>query len=75
VKNGNTLEFTYTRPKSALTDLSYVREFSDTLAGPWSNFGGSLVTILTDYGVTQTVQQNTPAGTGKRFVRLKVTRL
>jgi len=76
VKNGNTLEFTYTRPKAAVAEVSYIREYSESLAAPWLNFGGSAVTILTDDGVTQRVRQNTPAGAvGKRFVRLRVTRL
>jgi hypothetical protein len=76
VKNGDTLEFTYTRPVAALTEVSYVREFSGFPAGAWFNLDGSAVTILNDDGVTQTVRHSTPAGTGgKRFVRLRVTRL
>lgn len=61
---------------AALTEVSCVREFSESLTSGWSNFEGSAVTILNDDGVTQTVMQSTPAGTaGKKFVRLRVTRL
>jgi uncharacterized delta-60 repeat protein len=76
VRNGNNLEFTYTRRKAALSELTFVREFSDTLSGNWSRFGSSVETILSDDGLTQQVKVNTPAGTGgRRFVRLRVTRL
>ena len=76
VKNGSTLEFTYPRAKAALTEVSYVREFSGPLTGTWSQVGGSVETILSDDGTRQVVLVTTPAGvTGRRFVRLRVTRL
>ena len=74
VKNGNVLEFTYTRRKAALAEVTFIREFSETLAGVWSRTGSTVVTILTDDDI-QTVRVNNPAGiNGKRFVRLRVTR-
>ena len=76
VKNGTTLEFTYIRRKDALGEVSFVREYSVTLNGTWSRTGSTVETILSDDGTLQTVRVNTPAGsTGKRFVRLRVTRL
>jgi hypothetical protein len=76
VKNGNTLELTYTRFKAALGEVNYKLEWSETLPGTWSSLGGTNVTILSDDGVIQTVKSTLPAGTaGKRFVRLRVTRL
>ena len=75
VKNGNMLEFTYPRRRAALTEVSFVREFSESLSGTWSRTGGTVETILSD-GSIQTVRVNAPAGiNGKRFVRLRVTRL
>jgi uncharacterized delta-60 repeat protein len=75
VKNGSTLEFTYTRRKAALSELNFVREFSATLSGTWGTTGSTVETILSDDGTLQTVRVNTPAGnTGKRFVRLRVTK-
>lgn len=75
VKNGNVLEFTYTRRKAALAEVTFIREYSETLSGIWSRAGSTVETILTD-GDIQTVRVNNPAGiNGKRFVRLRVTRL
>jgi hypothetical protein len=73
VKNGDTLEFTYTRPVAALTELSYQPEAAASPAGPWSP-AGITDTILTDDGVTQTVKSTVPADTTARFLRLRVTR-
>lgn len=76
VKNGSTLEFTYTRRKAALTEMTFIREYSETLIGTWGRVGYTVETVLSDDGTFQTVRVNTPAGTtGKRFVRLRVTRL
>lgn len=75
VKNGGTLEFTYTRPKAALQDLRYDFEASATISGTWGN-ASQAEAILSDDGITQQVKATYPAGiTGKRFVRLRVTRL
>ncbi len=74
VKNGGTLEFTYTRPKAALEELRYDLEASTTTV-TWGRTGQA-ETILSDDGITQQVKATYPAGiTGKRFVRLRVTRL
>jgi hypothetical protein len=57
-----TLEFTYTRNKAALGELSFVREFSESLSGTWSTVGGAVETILGDDGALQTVRVSVPAG-------------
>jgi hypothetical protein len=76
VKNGASLELSYKRRKDAPTEVSFVREFSDSLAGGWNALGGSAVTILSDDGVIQTVRHTFSAGkSGKRFARLRVTKL
>ncbi len=69
VKNGAILEFTYTK-NNAATDVTFIVEWSDTLAaGSWSNGG---VTEQSLGG--NTVKAVVPAGSGpKRFVRLRVT--
>ena len=74
--NGNVLDFTYTKNKSA-TDVTYTVEWSDTLtAASWSTSGVSAPTILSDNGTTQQIKVTVTAGSGvtKRFVHLKVTR-
>ena len=75
VKNGGTLEFTYSRPTAALADVRYDLEASATISGAWGNTAQGEV-ILSDNGTTQQVMATYPAGiTGERFVRLRVTRL
>jgi autotransporter-associated beta strand protein len=76
VKNGATLEFTYSRSKAAVLDgVAFQVEWSDAmLAGSWSGVGVS-ESILSDDGVRQTVRATTAAGTaGERFLRLRATR-
>jgi hypothetical protein len=73
VKGGNFLEFTYTRPKAALPELTYRPEVSISISGTWS-IVNVISSILSDDGVTQVVKAIAPAGTGKRFMRLRVTR-
>ena len=73
VKNGATLEYTYTRPVAAVAELNYQLEASAMLSGSWT-ITGSTEEILGNNGVTQTVKASTPASVGKRFVRLRVTR-
>ena len=41
--------------------MTFVREFSESLAGTWSNIGGAVETVLSDDGVLQQVKVNTPA--------------
>ncbi len=75
VKNGGTLEFTYSRPKAALADVRYDLEASATISGTWG-MASQGETILSDDEITQQVKATYPAGiTGRRFVRLRVTRL
>ena len=75
VKNGSSMEFTWLRRRAALTEISYAVEWSELLSGPWSVAGVSTA-ILTDGSVIQEMRSTLPAGGGgKRFVRLRVTRL
>ena len=71
---GAVLPRSYTRPKAALSELAYRLEASVTLSGIWG-YAGQVETILSDDGITQRIKATYPAGlTGKRFVRLRVTR-
>ena len=74
-KNGSTLDFIYTRNKSA-TDITYIVAWSDTLLNDWSTTGVSAPLILSDNGTTQQIKVTVPAGAGvmRRFMNLKVTR-
>ena len=74
-KNGSSLEFTWPRRKTALAEILYVVEWSESLAGPWSAAGVSSA-VITDDSVMQQMQSTLPAGgSGRRFVRLRVMRL
>jgi autotransporter-associated beta strand protein len=75
LRSGATLKFTYTRSLAAMADgVSFTVEWSDTLgAASWSNVGVA-DQILNNNGVVQQVEASVPAGSGKRFVRLRVTR-
>jgi hypothetical protein len=67
------LQFFYPRP-SAITDLGYTVEWSDSVSGPWSGTGVTQQ-IIADDGVTRTIRATLPRGaTGQRFVRLKAGR-
>ena len=70
-KVSNTLEFIYTKNKSA-TDVTYTVEWSDDLT-TWST-AGVTSSLLTDGATTQQIKALVPAGTNRRFVHLKVTR-
>jgi autotransporter-associated beta strand protein len=74
IRTVSTLDVTYTRSKAALNGgVNFMIEWSDTLAlGSWTSVGVTQ-TVLTDNGTVQTVKAVIPAGTGKRFSRLKVT--
>jgi len=74
VNNGGTLTFTWSRPAAALTELVYQPEAAVAPGGPWSK-ADITTTVLSDNGVTQTVQATTAAAGGRKFVRLRVTRL
>jgi len=72
--NGGVLEFTYRKSQSA-TGITMEVEWSDSLApGSWST-SGVTQTVLTPASDPQTITAIVPAGnSGKRFVRLRVTK-
>ncbi len=75
VKNGSSLEFTWPRRKTALGEIGYAVEWSDAPAGPWMTDGVN-TSVLTDGSAMQEMKSTLPAGgSGRRFVRLRVTRL
>ncbi len=75
VKKGALLEYTITRPLEASAELLYELQWTDTIAtGTWKTNGTS-ATVVSDDGIRQTVKFTVPAGTGSRYVRLKVTRV
>ena len=74
-RTGNVLSLTFTRPYEAITELLYEMEWSDTLAtGSWKTLGTNS-TVLSDDTVRQVVKFTMPAGSGHRYVRLRVTRV
>ncbi|HEX2748031.1 MAG TPA: choice-of-anchor D domain-containing protein, partial [Verrucomicrobiales bacterium] len=75
-KNGDILEYTFTRPKSVIATMSFTLDYSDTLEGPWSSLGANDLTLVSEDDVSQVVKFALLAGeAGRRFVRLRVTRL
>lgn len=78
VQNGVNLEFTYTRSKTALADgVIFTVEWSDTLeAGGWNTAGiaNQNPPPIAQDTTTETVRILVPAGTGKRFVHLEVSK-
>jgi autotransporter-associated beta strand protein len=74
-KVGNTLEFIYTKNKAA-TDAIFTVEWSDDLT-TWSTAGVDQALVPgSDNGTTQQWKTTLPPGTnGRRFVRLRITRL
>jgi autotransporter-associated beta strand protein len=71
VKNGNVLEFTYVKNKTA-SDLTYQVAWSDNLTS-WSS-AGVTSQVISDNGTIQTIKASLPAGTNtRRFVRLTVS--
>lgn len=74
VKDGVSLEFSYTRPTAGVAELNYQPQVCITHPGVWSNIGITRE-VLCDDGVTETLNVTAAAGTGKRSVRLRVTRL
>ncbi len=74
---GGALRLDYSRPVSAAASVSYVVEWTDSLApAAWSSAGVTSVT-LSDNGAVQQVRSSVtlPAGTPARFLRLRVTAL
>ncbi|MBK8038654.1 MAG: autotransporter-associated beta strand repeat-containing protein [Verrucomicrobiaceae bacterium] len=71
-KVGSVLDYTYTKNKSA-TDVTFTVEWSDDFT-TWSTVGVSSA-VLSDNGTIQQIKATMPAGgSGRRFVRLRVTR-
>jgi hypothetical protein len=65
------LTLTYSRLKTALNDVTYGVEWSDTLIA-WSTLGVT-EQVLIDNGVVQQVKARVALGaSGARFLRLKV---
>jgi len=76
VRSGQTLEFTFSRSITALNNGTlYDVEWSDTLVAPSWSRSGVTQAVLSDDGIRQNLKASIPAGTsGRRFVRLKVSR-
>lgn len=75
IKNGNQLEFTYTRPTAATSELTYTPETTSTLTGQWLPADPAATTVLSDNGQLQQVKVTIPAGPdGKLLLRLRVIR-
>jgi hypothetical protein len=76
VKDGDNLECTFNRRVTSLNDTLLTVEWSDDPAGMWTTLDNSFATLLSDDGVMQEIRYTLPAGTsGRRFVRLRATRL
>ncbi len=72
---GGVIEFTYTRNKLAMAELTFQVQWSDDLLTTWSGVGVT-ETLLSDNGYTQQVKALVPTGgNDQRFVHLKVTRV
>lgn len=69
------LDFIYPE-NTAATNLVRSVEWSDSLSGAWSTTGVSAPTPVpgSDSGAVRLMEVSLPAGSGERFVRLKVTR-
>jgi uncharacterized delta-60 repeat protein len=73
--SGDTLEYTFTRPAPAPLFMDYALEWTDSLQHPWTPVDDKFE-VISDDGVRQLVQFTLPAGnSGRRFVRLRVSRL
>lgn len=75
VKQASNLEFTYPVNKSA-NNLNRSVEWSDNLRNGWNSAGVTVPVLVpgSDDGLTQLMKVILPAGSGARFVRLKVMR-
>jgi uncharacterized delta-60 repeat protein len=71
--NGDTLSYTFHRPSAAAAELTWALEWSDAQNPSW-NVSAAAPSVLSDDGDRQLVKFSVPAGSGKRFVRLRVTR-
>jgi hypothetical protein len=75
VVNGTVLEYSYTRPAAALTEVDYLPEAAANPAGPWSS-AGLTSTLLGEADGVQTVRVTAPVpeNAPAQFVRLRVSR-
>ncbi len=73
---GENLKFTLNRLNEALQSVSYFVEYTDNpSSGEWASVGEFAVSLVSNDGTLQRVAYTLPAGTtGRRFVRLRVTR-
>ncbi|NQX01185.1 DNRLRE domain-containing protein, partial [bacterium] len=69
-KAGAEIKFTYQRSCAAMGEVTCIVEWSDNLTPPWSMLGVT-ETILSDNGTIQKVEATMPAGSIRRFVRLR----
>jgi hypothetical protein len=75
VKNGDQLEFTYSRPTAAIQELTYTPETSGSLAGPWVPAAPAASVVMSDDGLLQQVKVTIPTQSQPLlFLRLRVTR-
>jgi hypothetical protein len=74
-KTSDTLGFTYRRSHGAVADgVEFRVEWSSTLSGGWSDTGITQAPVTgTDTGVSTLWEATLPAGSERRFVRLKTT--
>ena len=73
--SGDTFLYTYPRNKLALADVIFQVEWSDTMAPADWHTDDVTEQVLSEDNNIQQVQASVPAGTtGRRFVRLKMTR-
>ncbi len=69
--DGTRLNFLWQHPATALQAI-YQPEWADTLSGPWST-AGVITEIIADDGAWRTLRATLPAGSGRRFVRLRLS--
>lgn len=69
------IEVTFTRLKQAVPEVQYDTEWSDQPGnGTWSTDGViEVMPTLADDGVRETIRTRVPAGSGKRFVRIRMS--
>ena len=72
--NGSTLEYTYTRRKTAPGEATYQVSWSDTLGNDWSSLGVSGETIVSATTTSEAIKVSVPRGTDKRFLRIRISR-
>jgi hypothetical protein len=76
VKNGDNLEFTFTRRVASLNDTLLTVEWTDDPAGLWNTLDNSFAMLVSDNGVMQEIRYTLPAGSsGRRFVRIRSARI